>query len=171
VIENPEVRGAAARRHRELIFVVKALMFVVIAGMITATVGWVPLGWKLLSVVIVLGISSMLPLFLPKRLWRKRGLYCGWFVLDMVLVAVGLFLSSGGQFGLLLVYFIAMYIGAASSGMGYAVGSSTVLIMLYVFLLASTSSLEEVLQPSVLLSIPLIVTTATFANWLRQQVS
>jgi signal transduction histidine kinase/CheY-like chemotaxis protein len=155
------------RQRRSIFFALRGVLgFVIVALLFFHHAEVSPRFW-LLGIAFL--VSDLLILFLPLSWFRNAGLSYVTFMLDIAAVSVFLYWVPKIDSEALLLYYLAVFMGALGEDLRRSVGVAAVLSVLYAGLHLNKQE-TFVTNPELLLKIPLFFVTSISTGYLVQEM-
>jgi two-component system, sensor histidine kinase and response regulator len=155
------------RQRRSIFFALRGVLGFVIVALLFFHHAEVSARFWILGIAFL--ISDLLILFLPLSWFRNAGLSYVTFLLDIAAVSVFLYLVPKIDSEALLLYYLAVFMGALGEDLRKSVGVAAVLAVLYAGLHLNKQE-TFVTNPELLLKIPLFFVTSISTGYLVQEI-
>ncbi len=111
---------------------------------------------QIFSVIIVLILSNIAIMLLPKEKFVNKYLYTTIFVVDVALVSLSIYLTHGFQSDLYLVYFIIIFMASSGQDIKFAIPMAIIASVVYAVLLVSKLNVSLWSNPLIIIRIPFL---------------
>ncbi|OGR51745.1 MAG: hypothetical protein A3I11_06890 [Elusimicrobia bacterium RIFCSPLOWO2_02_FULL_39_32] len=118
--------------------------------------------WILIIASIHIG-SNFLLFFIPNQ-WITKSLSAGLFFFDTILISLALYKIQGFESDIFLVYFLVVFMTVIARKPSLSFLVSGLACLLYGFLFLKNHSIEELMQPEVMIRFPLLLVVAFFSS-------